>query len=42
MAKGAHVEVAAPDDDVGLAGSYFRGVVLQRCERDKKVRIENE
>lgn len=38
LAKGALVEVAAPEDDVGLAGSYLRAIVLQRCERDGAVR----
>jgi hypothetical protein len=30
LTQGALVELAAPLDDAGLAGSYFRAVVTQR------------
>jgi len=33
LTKGALVEVAAPLNDAGLVGSYFRAVVLQRFVR---------
>lgn len=37
LSEGATVEVAAPRHDAGLAGSYYRAVVLERAVRKGKV-----